>query len=225
MGKDLNEDRDVRKADKKDRKDDFLREIQERWGLNQIRDQKCPVCQEEAMRITESAYDLPYFKKIILFNMKCDSCSFKFNNTYIEDFKDPMHCELVVENSEHLSAMVVRSVAGTVRVPELGAVIEPGPAIQPFITTVEGVLVRIRGMLEMAIRWAETEEQKKRGREVLGRLGMVLESKVKVTLMIDDLFGNSAIIHEDARRRPLTEEEVSELAEKIPVFKIEYAED
>jgi zinc finger protein len=164
---------------------------------------------------------LPYFKKVVLLNMKCDSCGFKFNNTFIEDFKEPIHCELVVENSDHLSTMVVRSVAGTVRVPELGAIIEPGPAAQPFITTVEGILVRIKGMLEMAIRWAESEEQKEKGRDVLGKLGMVLESKVKVTLVIDDLFGNSAIVHEDAKRRPLTKEEVSELAEKIPVFKVE----
>ncbi len=225
MGEDPGEDRGVQEAKEKDQEDVFLREIQERWSLNQIRGQKCPVCQEEAMRVTESAYDLPYFKKIILFNMKCDNCSFKFNNTYIEDLKEPMRCELFVENSEHLNAIVVRSVAGTVRVPELGAVIEPGPAAQPFITTVEGVLIRIKGMLEAAIRWAETEEQKERGRAVLGKLELALKSRMKVTLVIDDLFGNSTIVHEDARIRPLTEEEVSELAEKVPVFRIEYAED
>ena len=54
---------------------------------------------------------------------------------------------------------------------------------------------------------------------------MVLESRMKVSLVIDDLFGNSAIVHKDASMRPLTEEEVSELAEKIPVFRAEYAED
>ncbi len=224
MEENLGEDRGVQEAEEKDQEDGFLKEIQKRWNLNQIRDQKCPVCQEESMRVTESAYDLPYFKKIILFNMKCDSCNFKFNNTYVEDLKEPARCELVLENSTHLSAIVVRSVVGTVRVPELGAVIEPGPAAQPFITTVEGVLVRIRDIVETAIRWAETEEQKERGREVLGKLGLTLESRMKVTLVIDDLFGNSAIVHEDARIRPLTEEEVMELAENIPVFRIEYAE-
>jgi len=225
MEEDPSEDREVQGAEDKGLKDSFLREIQERWSVNQIRNQKCPFCQEESMRVTESVYDLPYFKKVVLFNMKCDSCGFKFNNTYIEDFKEPMRCELVVESSDHLNAMVVRSVAGTVRVPELGAVIEPGPAAQPFITTVEGVLVRIKGMLEMAIRWAETEDKRERGREVLEKLGMVLESKGKVTLVIDDLFGNSAIVHKDTSMRFLKEEEVSELAEKIPVFRAEYAED
>ncbi|MEX2722063.1 MAG: ZPR1 zinc finger domain-containing protein [Candidatus Wukongarchaeota archaeon] len=225
MGKNLGADREVQEVKKEEKIDDYLREVLKRWNLNQIKNQKCPICQEKAMRVTESTYDLPYFKKIILFNMKCDRCNFKFNDIYIEDLKDPIRCALVIENSEHLNALVIRSVAGTIRVPELGAFIEPGPVAQPFITTVEGVFIRIKNMLETAIRWAETEKQKERGREVLRKLEMVLKAKMKVTLEIDDLFGNSTIIHEDVRMRPLTEEEVMKLAEKIPVFKIKYAGD
>ena len=81
-----------------------------------------------------------------------------------------------VNGVEDMNILVAKSSTGTVKIPEIGLEVKPGPASQGYITTVEGILMRVN--------------------EVLGKkttkVNDLLEGK-QFTLIIYDPIGNSAI--------------------------------
>ncbi len=81
--------------------------------------------------------------------------------------------------------------------PEFGIDIEPGPAAESFISNVEGVLWRTRPVVESAINFAETEEQRTNGREVLMRIDDAIAGRFPFTLILEDPVGVSGILPDD----------------------------
>ena len=63
----------------------------------------------------------------------------------------------------------------------------------------EGVLDRIGNVLESLLSWAETDDERERIRSLQESLANVKEGNLAVTLVIEDLSGNSAIIADRAR--------------------------
>jgi len=175
----------------------------------------CPVCETGELIFRSTELDVPYFGKTTQTTLLCGSCGYKHNDFILSELKEPMRFELLVESEEDLSIKVVRSASGTISIPELGAKVEPGVASEGYITNIEGVLRRFQDATTLAIRFArETDEEEiaeARGEEVLERLERMIQGKEPVTLIIEDPFGNSAIISEKAIKRVLSEEEVSEL--------------
>lgn len=109
--------------------------------------------------------------------------------------KEPMRYELSVENSEDLDARVIRSTSGTIRIPEMGIVVEPGTISDSYVTNIEGVLQRVQNVLMTASRWVQEDEEKfARSQELLCMLNEVIEGKRTITVVIEDPLGNSAII-------------------------------
>ena len=74
--------------------------------------------------------------------------------------------------------------------------------------SLEGLLDRIRGVLMVMIKWADTIEQVKRGKEILKRLNRVLKGNERVTVVIEDPRGLSAIIPPKGREGKLKIEEI-----------------
>ena len=72
--------------------------------------------------------------------------------------RKPVHYEMKVRTQDDIDARVVRSTSGTIRIPELGVDIEPGPASESFISNIEGVLDRVSDILEMVVRWNEEDK-------------------------------------------------------------------
>lgn len=109
---------------------------------------------------------------------------------------------------------VVRSMTGTISIPELGVRIDPGPACEGFVSNVEGVLNRIGKVLQSLLSWAETADERKRIRSLQGSLEMVREGRLTATLVIEDLSGNSAIIADKAKvcRIEVIEDDLEELS-------------
>jgi zinc finger protein len=98
--------------------------------------------------------------------------------------------------------------------PDFGIDIEPGPSAESFISNVEGVLQRTIPVVESAIRFAETEDQREHGTEVLEMLRKATKGEVPFTLVMEDPAGVSAILPENlshVTREELTPEEVSQL--------------
>jgi zinc finger protein len=114
----------------------------------------------------------------------------------------------------------VRSTSGTIRIPELGVDIEPGPASESFISNIEGVLDRVTGILEMVIRWGE-DDKTERALELLSVIEKIMEGNYEITVVIEDPLGNSAIFAENAICRELTEEEAACLKTGMIVFEKE----
>jgi zinc finger protein len=91
---------------------------------------------------------------------------------------------------------------GTVKVPELGVQIDPGPACHGFVTNIEGVLDRIEQVVQGTLLWAENDERKN-AQELLGKITRAREGTFPFTLIIEDPSGNSAIISEKVQKTPL----------------------
>ena len=146
----------------------------------------------------------------------CD-CGFRYSDTLILSQHEPMHYEMKVRSTDDLDARVVRSTSGTIRIPELGVEIEPGPASESFISNVEGVLERVERILDMVTRWGE-EDKTTRALELLSSIIKTRAGEYNITIIIDDPLGNSAIIAKNAVCRKLTDDEASLLKTGMIVF-------
>ena len=155
---------------------------------------------------------------------KC-KCSFRFADTLSLSSKEPIRYEISVETQEDLDARVIRSTSGTIRIPEMGIAIEPGMASESYITNIEGVLHRVRSVLMTASRWVQEDEDKfSRSQELLCMLDEVIAGKKKIIIIIEDPFGNSAIISKKAITTKLSKEDAEKLNNGMIVFDIEKSE-
>ena len=178
-----------------------------------VREATCPICGKEGLEIREVPYEVPGFGTTLFIVMRCPCCGFIHRDILCLDFGEPTRYEFKVEGPEDLKVRVIRSSSATIRIPELGVVIEPGPMAEGFISNVEGVLDRVERVVAMMARSGEPEERA-RASELLTRIWEAREGKLKFTLIIEDPFGNSLIAPEDKSRvkvRRLTEEEVRKL--------------
>ena len=175
----------------------------------------CPMCNQEL--ITKWHPDnIPFFGEIMNITSQCD-CGFRYSDTLILSQSDPVRYELKVSCQDDINARVVRSTSGTIRIPELGVDIEPGPASEAFVSNIEGVLDRVKEILGTVVRWNE-EGKKERALELLDTIEQIIAGETEVTVIIEDPMGNSAIISDNAVFRELTKEEASCLKSGMIVF-------
>lgn len=181
---------------------------------------QCPLCHKEIIMNWERD-EIPYFGDVMYITACCD-CSFRFTDTMILSQKEPVRYELAIEGSEDLYAKVVRSTSGTIKVPELGIVVEPGSISESYITNIEGVLDRILGVVISATKWVADEPEKyERGLQLQEMIHEAVDGKRKLTVIIEDPLGNSAIISEKAVSSKLTQEQACKLKTGMIVFNAE----
>ncbi len=175
----------------------------------------CPVCKMEL--VTNWVEDnIPFFGEVMHITSLCE-CGFRYSDTLIMAQRSPVHYELRVRSQNDLDARVVRSTSGTIRIPELGISIEPGPASESFVTNVEGVLERVEEILANVTLWDEVEK-KARAEELLSIVEKIKRGEYEITMIIEDPLGNSAIIAEKATSRGLTDKEIAGLKTGMIVF-------
>ncbi len=151
----------------------------------------CPVCKQEIEYIYQTE-TIPYFSEILIESATCP-CGWRMADAFILREGQPNRCEYAVTCEDDLCVRVVRGSAGTVTVPELGIVIRPGPAAEGYITNIEGVLDRIEDVLDTALRTSEGEERD-RALALKEQIALVKKGQARITLIIEDPSGNSAII-------------------------------
>jgi zinc finger protein len=172
----------------------------------------CPVCTTE-MDFDWETRDIPHFGEAMLIAGVC-CCGYRHSDTILLSQKEPARYTLAVSCQDDLNARVIRSTSGTIRVPELGIDIEPGPASDAYISNIEGVLDRIMGIVEFATRSAREAgdpDKTQRGDEILENMNKALKGQFNLTVIIEDPLGNSAIDSEKAVRSALTDEEIAGL--------------
>ncbi len=82
----------------------------------------------------------------------------------------------------------------------------------------EGVLDRFEKAVKTALSWAEDEQVKKNAVIILEDIAKVKEGKKEVTLVVEDPFGHSIIMHENALKSELTEDEIKKLKTGFTTF-------
>jgi zinc finger protein len=158
----------------------------------------CPVCQTEIHYLYQTD-EIPYFSEILIISALCPSCGYRLADTQLLRNSEPSRWEVDIGTPDDMMIRVIRSTNGTITIPELGVRIDPGPACEGFISNVEGVLDRIGNVLKSLLSWAETDDERVRIRCLQESLAKVKEGNLAVTLVIEDLSGNSAIIADRAK--------------------------
>ena len=151
-------------------------------------DTPCPVCGAEAFFQNTIELDIPYFGSILSLVFLCKHCKFRQTDVLITDIKTPTRFSFRIDGVEDLSVRVVRSSSGTIRMPELGILVEPGESAESFVTNIEGILVRFENAVAQAIRFSDDQDAKLTGAEVLARLQRIWQGEEPATLIIDDPF-------------------------------------
>ena len=179
----------------------------------------CPLCNEKLAIHWQTDY-IPYFDEILYMSARC-RCGFRFADTMITTQNDPVHYELTIEDVEDLYVRVVRSTSGTIRIPEFGIAVEPGPASESYITNAEGLLNRIKSVVQTAAEWSKDDDDKyNRCLEIEKALDDTIEGDRKLTIEIDDPLGNSTIISNKAKSRKLSDQEVENLKTGMIIYDV-----
>ncbi|HKZ23092.1 MAG TPA: ZPR1 zinc finger domain-containing protein [Thermoplasmata archaeon] len=174
-------------------------------------DVPCPGCARSTLTFRALSLDLPFFGDAVQTTLVCGSCGYRNADVLLSRDSGPIRIELDVTMPADLSARVARSSSGTIRIPSLGATMEPGPRSEAFITNVEGVLHRFRDVARGAAVTAVTPEERISAQAAVERFERLIGGLDPFTIVLEDPTGNSDILHPDVRRRTLTREEASEL--------------
>lgn len=155
---------------------------------------------------------VPYFGDALESTLRCDKCGFRHADFMILGQKDPVRLMLHAKDEAALSIRVIRSNSGTIRIPELGFTAEPSALSESFVSNVEGVLTRAKDILLTALDWHKEDPQKVALLEhYIETYDRMMRAEQPFTLIIDDPFGNSAIVSDEVERRALSEEEIAVL--------------
>lgn len=186
---------------------------------------RCPACRSPGLEIRTIEKDLPHFGETVETVALCGACGFRHVDCLVVEESEPVRYTFPFQSEEDLHARVVRSNTATVRVPELGLAAEPGTQADAFVSNVEGLLLRLREAFQWAGSVADDASDEAVAEERLDEIDAALEGDLEITIVIEDPRGNSAIVHDRARRETLPEEEARELATGEIVLEPEDLED
>ena len=169
----------------------------------------CPVCGKRELVYRAVELKIPHFGRCLETTIFCRGCGFKHSDIMMLEVHEPMRYEIKIEEEKDLNAKIVRSTSGTITIPEIGAKLEPGPYSEAFITNIEGVLNRF---VDILLQLLHTHTDKRKNiLSLMRKIGYIRHGKMKATLILDDPFGNSAIIAEKVKKRKLRDEEIKKL--------------
>ncbi len=165
---------------------------------------KCPVCGAD-MRVEEYIYDMPGVGKVILTSGRCPRCGYRFSNVGLAETRGPVKITYRVEKPDDVNALVIRAATATIRVPELGLEIKPGPAAQGYITTVEGIMLDFIDKLDFMC--SEPDAPRDKCIEKRRELEKARDGAIPYTLELYDPEGASHIQSKKAVVTPLSRRE------------------
>ena len=190
-------------------------------SLNSEMEADCPVCKSKNTKITQKVMDFPHFPQMWFYNLICLNCNFRYNDFINLAVKEPQRYTYKAENKDDYTTKIVRSSNGTIRFPEIGAMLEPGPKADGFINNIEGILRDFQGKAEFLLRDAANEEEIQRITDYIRLLDDYIEKNLSIIIIVEDPFGNSSIIPFDESKLKieiLTQDEAEKLKTGLMVF-------
>lgn len=170
---------------------------------------KCPACGRTIEMICHPD-NIPFFGDVVEVSLVC-CCGFKFVDTIILSQREPLRHTKRICCENDLCDRVIRSTSGTIRIPEWGVNIEPGPASEAYITNVEGIIERLQSVVHIARKWSETDDERLRADALLVTMQAARDGRPDFTFIIEDPLGNSAIVADGVDVCTLTEDEAQGL--------------
>jgi zinc finger protein len=172
----------------------------------------CPKCRAKAV-MTESLIKIPFFGKTLVSNLKCSKCNFNLNDVSAAEEKNPCRYSVKIESEKDLFIKVVKSSTSIVVFPELGVRIEPTPFSEGYFTNIEGLLNKVEESLSfLAVNGKERSKAKER---LVERINEAKKAGFPFTVVLEDPFGNGALLGRKVKRELLSERKVFELKKKM----------
>ena len=162
-----------------------------------IKGEVCPVCRKKSLFLTEREDDIPYFGKVALFSMTCESCKFHKSDVESTEKREPVKITFETSGPDDMNVRVVKSSSARVRIPYV-ADIEPGEASNGYVTDVEGILKRVKQQVEIVRGTDDDSVAVKKAKKMLKKINRIIWGEEKAKIIIEDPSGNSAIINEKA---------------------------
>jgi len=167
-----------------------------------IKGEECPICHNKTLTLIEAETEIPFFGKTYLFSMNCSNCGYHKADVEADEEKEPSKYTIETSCEDDMKIRVIKSSNATVKIPHVGN-IEPGEASNGYITNIEGILQRMKKMVEVLRDDSEDEEDRKKAKNILKKLLKVMWGQEKLKIIIEDPSGNSAIISEKAVKSKL----------------------
>jgi len=168
----------------------------------ELKGQLCPMCCKKTLTLTESALDVPFFGKLFVFSMTCSNCEYNKSDIEAAEQKEPCKYTFEVSSKDDLNARFVKSSNATVKIPHI-LTMSPGPDSEGFVTNIEGLLQKVKKVIESARDNEEDPALKKKAKNMLKKLMKVMWGREKLKIIVEDPSGNSAIISERAVKSKL----------------------
>lgn len=170
--------------------------------MTELKAQPCPFCGEKKMTLREEDMDIPYFGKVFVFSMECEACHTKKSDVESAEQKEPCRYTLEVASAEDLNIRVVKSGEATVKIPHV-ITIEPGPVSSGYVTNVEGLLQKVKEIIQGTIDDEDDDAAKKKAKNLVKKLNRAMAGQEPLRIIIEDPSGHSAIISEKAQKGKL----------------------
>lgn len=168
----------------------------------ELKNQQCPICSEKKLTLREEEIDVPHFGKTFLFSMTCEGCGYRKTDIEAAEQKPPCKYTLEVADEKDLNIRIVKSGEATVKIPRI-MTIEAGPTSEGFVTNVEGLLDRVKKVLQSSMDAEEEDDNKNKLKNMIKKVSKALAGHEGITIIIEDLTGNSAILSEKAVKTAL----------------------
>ena len=127
--------------------------------------------------------------------MDCRNCDYHMADVEVDGDGKPVKYRLTIETEDDLKIRIIKSSRATIKIPRL-VDITPGPISNVYVTNVEGILNRIKKVIETK-KDDEDPAIRKKAKNQLKKIQRVIWGRESVVLEISDPTGNSAIVSEE----------------------------
>ncbi len=170
--------------------------------MTEIKEQPCPFCGEKKATLKEEDLDIPYFGRVFVFGMECEACGTKKSDVEPAEKKEPCRYTLEVAGEEDLNIRVIKSGEATVKIPHV-ITMEPGPASSGYVTNVEGLLQKVKEIIQGTMDDEDEDATKKKAKNLIKKLNRSMAGQEAIKIIIEDQTGHSAIISDKAQKSKL----------------------
>jgi zinc finger protein len=160
----------------------------------------CPACNKKTLSLYEAKQEIPFFGSAFIFSMDCDNeeCKYHKADIELENNSGPIKIEFDITCEEDMKVRVVKSAEATVKLPRIMN-IEPGPASNGYVTNIEGILNRVKRMLEQTKESSDDNDDIKKCKNMIKKIQDVMWGHDTLKITIEDPTGNSAIVSEKSK--------------------------
>jgi len=153
------------------------------------------------MMVEEYLYEMPLVGKVLIASGTCNYCGYRFSDVRLAEPREPRKIVYNVEKPGDENALVIRASTASIKIPELGVEITPGPASRGYITTIEGIILDV--IEKTKFLCSSPDAPKKTCDEKIKELEDARNVAKPFTIIIIDPDGVSAVISDRVKIIPL----------------------